>query len=103
MLEKIVEGRNVSYVVRITKQIDEYPLFMDATRVIEEAIRRDRRNGYDAEYGPHYAIERHRIEEYVGYATDKLNRDNYYKFDTKTYRFFLGSVAVRKPYIGGQK
>lgn len=103
MFEKIIEGRNVSYVVRLGKSIDEYPLFMDATRAFEDAIRRDRRNGYEPEDGPHYGIERYRADEYVGYVTEVLNRDNFFKFDTKSYRFFLGSVPMRKPHNGGQR
>jgi hypothetical protein len=98
MLQKIVEGRNISYVVPLNKMIEDYPLFMDATRIVEDAIRRDRKNGYDAEYGPHYAIEHHRVDDYVGYVIDKINRENFYKFDTRYYRFFLGSV--RKPNAG---
>lgn len=97
MLQKFVESRNVSYVAPLNKSIEDYPLFMDATRIIEDAIRRDRRNGYEAEQGPHYGIECHRVDEYVGYVSDKINRENFYKFDTRFYRFFLGSVQVRKP------
>lgn len=98
MLQKFVEGKNISWVVSLDKQIEDYPLFMDTTRVIEDAIRQDVRHGYPAENGPRYAIELARIEEYVEYVSDKLNRENYYKFfDTRNYRFFLGSVPVRKP------
>jgi hypothetical protein len=96
MLQKIVEGRNVSYVAPLNKMIEDYPLFMDATRIIEDAIRRDRRNGYEAEKGPHFGIEHHRVSEYVGYVSEWINRENFYKFDTRWYRFFLGSVQVRK-------
>jgi hypothetical protein len=97
MLQKFVEGRNVTYVVPLNKSIDDYPLFMDATRIIEDAIRRDTNNGYTAEHGPHYGIECHRVEEYINYVSDKINRENFLKFDTRSYRFFLGSVQVRKP------
>jgi hypothetical protein len=97
MLQKIVEGKNISWVVSLNKQIEDYPLFMDATRIIEDAINQDVHCGYSAENGPRYAIELTRAEEYVGYVSDKLNRENYYKFDTRNYRFFLGSVPVRKP------
>lgn len=96
MLQKFVEGKNVSWVVPLNKQIEDHPLFMDTTRVIEDAIRQDVKKGYDAENGPRYAIEVARIEEYVGYVADKLNRENYFKFDTRSYRFFLGSVPVRR-------
>jgi hypothetical protein len=103
MLQKIVEGRNVSYVAPLNKSIEDYPLFMDATRIIEDAIRRDRKpvaghpDGYDREQGPHYAIEHQRVTDYVNYVMDKINRENFYKFDSRNYRFFLGSVQVRKP------
>lgn len=96
MLQKFVEGRNVSWVVPLNKQIEDYPLFMDATRIVEDAIREDVRFGYKPENGPRYAIELVRMEEYVGYVSDKLNRENYFKFDTRYYRFFTGSVPVRK-------
>lgn len=96
MLQKFVEGKNISWVVALNKQIEDYPLFMDTTRIIEDAIRQDVRHGYQAEKGPRYAIEISRIEEYVSYVADKLNRENYFKFDTRYYRFFLGSVPVRK-------
>jgi len=102
MLQKIVEGRNVSYVVPLNKTIEDYPLFMDATRIVEDAIRRDRRpvegrpEGYEREQGPHYAIEHQRVTDYVNYVLDKINRENFYKFDTRYYRFFLGSVQVHK-------
>jgi hypothetical protein len=95
MIEKIVEGKNVSWVVNLHKQIDDYPLFMDTTAVIEDAIRKDINLGYESEKGPHYAIEVSRIDEYVNYVSDKLNRENYYRFDTRNYRFFLGSVPIR--------
>lgn len=97
MLQKFVEGKNVSWVVPLNKQVEDYPLFMDTTRIIEDAIRKDVRHGYPPENGPRYAIELVRIEEYVSYVADKLNRENYSKFDTRNYRFFLGSVPVRKP------
>lgn len=103
MLQKIVEGRNVSYVVPLNKQVEDYPLFMDATRIIEDAIRRDRKSvagqpgGYDREKGPHYAIEHQRAIDYVNYTMEWINRENFYKFDTRYYRFFLGSVQVKKP------
>jgi hypothetical protein len=95
MLKRFVEGRNISWVVDLNRQIDEYPLYMDATRIIDDAIRQDVRHGYP-EYGPRYAIEHQRIEDYVGYISDKLNRENYFKFDTRNYHFFLGSVPVSK-------
>jgi hypothetical protein len=97
MLQKFVEGRNVTYAVPLNKSVEEYPLFMDATRIIEDAIRRDTNTGYNPEHGPHYGIECYRAQEYVGYVIDKINRENFYKFDTRFYRFFLGSVPVRKP------
>lgn len=97
MLQKFIEGKNVSWVVPLNKQIDDYPLFMDTTKIIEDAIRQDVKHNYPAENGPRYAIELARIEEYVNYVDDKLNRENYFKFDTRNYRFFLGSVPVRKP------
>jgi hypothetical protein len=100
MLKKFVEGKNTSWVVNLNKQIDDYPLYMDATRIIEDAIKRDIRHGYKAEYGPCYGIEAQRINEYVNYVSDKLNRENFFKFDTRYYRFFLGSVPVRKSAIG---
>lgn len=101
MLEKIVEGRNTSYVVRMKKVVDDYPLFMDATRIIEDAIRRDKsmaKNGhyYEPENGPHYAIEHQRVIDYIDYVSDKLNRENYFKFDTSNYRFFFGSIPARQ-------
>jgi hypothetical protein len=96
MLQKFVEGKNVSWVVQMNKQIEDHPLFMDTTRIIEDAIRQDVKKGYEEENGPRYAIEVARIEEYVGYVGDKLNRENYFKFDTRNYRFFLGSVPVRR-------
>jgi hypothetical protein len=96
MLQKFEEGRNVTYVVPLNKSIENYPLFMDATRIIEDAIRRDAKQGYDAEHGPHYGIECQRIEEYIGYVSDKINWENFLKFDTRSYRFFLGAVPVRK-------
>ncbi len=95
MLQKFIEGNNVSWVVDLKKQIDDYPLFMDTTSIIENAIRQDVDNGYQEENGPSYAIEVARLEEYVGYVADKLNRDTYFKFDTRNYRFFLGSVPAR--------
>jgi hypothetical protein len=100
MLQKFVEGKNVSWVVPLNKQIDDYPLFMDTTRIIEDAIKQDVRHGYQSENGPRYAIELQRIEEYVSYVDDKINRENYFKFDTRNYRFFLGSVPVRKSNTG---
>lgn len=96
MLQKFVEGRSVSWVVPLNKQIEDYPLFMDTTRIVEDAIREDVRRGYRPENGPRYAIELARMEEYVGYVAEYLNRENYFKFDTRNYRFFLGSVPVRK-------
>ena len=99
MLQKFVEGKNVSWIVPLNKQIDDYPLFMDTTRIIEDAIKQDVHHGYKAENGPRYAIELSRIEEYVEYVSDKLNRENYYKFDTRNYRFILGAVPVRKPNV----
>lgn len=96
MLQKIVEGRNVSYVVPLNKTIEDYPLFMDATRIIEDAIRRDRKHGYEPEMGPHYAIEHHRALEYVSYVSECMEWNHYYKFDTRFYRFFLGSVQVQR-------
>lgn len=96
MLKKHIEGKNTSWIVDLNKQIDDYPLFMDATRIVEDAIRQDVRRGYPAENGPRFAIEFHRVNEYVNYIEDKINRDNYFKFDTRFYRFFLGSVPVRK-------
>jgi hypothetical protein len=95
MLQKFVEGRNVTYVVPLNKLIEDYPLYMDATRIIEDAIRRDRKHGYEPEHGPHYAIEVCRADDYIGYVADKVNRENYYKFDTRYYKFFLGSVPAR--------
>jgi hypothetical protein len=96
MLKKFVEGHNVTYVVPLDKSIEDYPLFMDATRSIEDAIRRDVKNKYEPEYGPHYGIECLRVTDYVEYVFDKINRENLYRFDTKSYRFFLGSVPIRK-------
>lgn len=101
MLKKFVEGKISSYVVDLNKSIDDYPLFMDATRVVEDAIRQDVQRGYRSEYGPQYAIERYRAEEYVAYVSDKLTRDNYLKFDTQNYRFFLGSVPVKRNFHTG--
>jgi hypothetical protein len=98
MLKKHIEGKNTSWIADLNKQIDDYPLFMDATRIIDDAIRQDVRRGYPAESGPRFAIEFQRANDYVGYVSDKLSRDNYFKFDTRFYRFFLGSVPVRKPH-----
>ncbi len=99
MLKKFIEGKNVSWVVNLNKQIDDYPLFMDATRIVEDAIRQDVKQGYKPEYGPHYAIERYRLEEYVNYVLDKVNRENYFKFDTRNYRIFLGSVPMKRGHV----
>lgn len=96
MLKKFIEGKNTSWVVNLNKQIDEYPLYMDATRIIEDAIKQDNQHGYKTAYGPRYGIEAQRIEDYVNYVSDKLNRENFFKFDTRYYRFFLGSVPVKK-------
>jgi hypothetical protein len=96
MLKRFVEGKNTSWVIDLNKQIDDFPLFMDATRVIDDAIRQDIREGYSSENGPRYGIERYRAEEYASYVSDRLSRDNYLKFDTPIYRFFLGSVPVRR-------
>lgn len=96
MLRKFVEGKNISWVVNLNKQIDDFPLYMDATRIIDDAIREDLSKGYPSEHGPNYGIERQRIEDYVNYVADKLNRENFFKFDTRDYRFFLGSVPVTR-------
>ncbi len=96
MLQKFVEGNNVSWVVDFKKQIDDYPLYMDTTRIIEDAIQQDVANGYEAENGPSYGIEVARLENYVNYVSEYLNRDTYTKFDTVNYRFFLGSVPQRQ-------
>jgi hypothetical protein len=95
MLKKFIEGDNVSWVVPMDKNIEDYPLFMDTTQIIDDAITKDVKNGYEPEKGPYYAIESLRINDYVEYVKDKINRENYSKFDTRDYRFFLGSVPIR--------
>lgn len=94
MFQKIIEGRNTRFVVSTNKQIDDFPLFMDATRIVDDAIRRDHKRGYEPEKGPHFAIEHQRACDYVDYVKEYVNRENYYKFDTRYYKFFQGSVPV---------
>lgn len=91
-LERYVEGKNISYIVPLGKFIDQHQLYMDATSVVLDAIDRDVVLGYDKQQGPNYGIEHHRLMDYINYVQEFINGDNYFKFDTKNYSFFLGSM-----------
>jgi hypothetical protein len=96
MLERFVEGHNVSYIVTMNRVIDQHQLYMDATGIIEDAINQDIKSGYKPHNGPNYGIEVLRIQDYVNYVNSYVNRDDFFRFDTKKYKFFLGTTSNPK-------
>lgn len=91
-IRKVVEGRQTSYIVPV-KELETGIVYLDATRLIKNAINRDRRSEwkYDPENGPNYWIEAARAMEYAGYVKDcNVTEYNYHKFNTRRgYSLFL--------------
>ena len=62
--------------------------YMDATKIVIDAINRDKKNGYKSQNGPHYGIEVNRAIEYSNYVQAHANSDNFRKFSTSKYTIF---------------
>jgi hypothetical protein len=90
--KKVIEGKQTSFLIPI-KEIDDGTVHLDITRIIRNAINKDRRNEYVSEDGPTFWIEMTRALDYADYVMGcDVTNYNYHKFNTKRgYSFFIQS------------
>jgi hypothetical protein len=92
--EKRVENKREHYLISLNATFDDHPVFMDISYIMRNAIERDGKNGYLHEAGPFYGIEHQRALDYAGYVEQHLDaKENLWRFDTRHYRFFVGSLT----------
>lgn len=94
-LYKHTENKSIYFLVPLNKSFDGRPAFMNASDLMFDAIRDDRKNGYDGEDGPAFGIEKARAEEYAAYVAQYAKAENLHCFDTHGMHFFIG--AATKP------
>lgn len=90
--KKVIEGKQVSFLIPI-KELNDGMIYLDATRIIKNAINKDRRNEYESEDGPNFWIEMDRALNYADYVIGcDITDYNYHNFNTKRgYSFFIQS------------
>jgi len=87
------EGRDTLHLIPLGKTFDGKNVVLNATRTMAAAIESDAENGYfGAKYGPNYAIERRRAEEYAQYVADHVSPETVYRFSTDSYSIALTTL-----------
>lgn len=88
--KKVNEGKQTLFLIPI-KEIDDGMIYLDTTRIIKNALNKDRRNEYANENGPNFWIEMIRALDYAEYVIGcNVTNYNYHKFNTKRgYSFFI--------------
>lgn len=92
-LKKLVENKRTFYLFPLTKKVGDRSAFLDATDLMHDAIRADRKRGYKAEQGPAFAIEAVRARAYADYVDEHAAPENLTKFDTRRYSFYLNALT----------
>ena len=89
------EGKHTNYLFPVAMRNGSADAaYLNATDVIKEAIRKDRKKHYEAENGPNFAIEVQRALDYSFYVGDYATTENLHKFNTsKGYTFFVDTAA----------
>jgi hypothetical protein len=93
-LQKFTENRGTFFLFPLDKTLNDRTAYLDATDTLHDAIRSDRKKGYEDEKGPAFAIEALRAREYADYVSEYATSENLQRFDTKRYYFYTNSLTV---------
>lgn len=92
-LTKIVENKRTFYLFPLSKKVGDRTAYLDATDIMHDAIRADRKRGYKAEQGPAFGIEALRARAYADYVDEHSVPENLSKFDTRRYSFYANALT----------
>lgn len=83
---KLLENNYTYFMIPLNVKINDRFILMDATDILMQAQKTDRKNGYHPN-GPMFGIEIKRAREYADYVATHINAENMDGFDTKHYSF----------------